>query len=127
MDIWILAAIGVLMVILMPVAAWLTKRDRDRRYSAARTMSGDVEPRPRQKKRSRTVIGFHRLGLVLAVPLFIAALVTAVFAWFSNGGRGFYWEGAAWAGGLAVFAIFIYIVARAVGWVIDGFVSKPEG
>jgi hypothetical protein len=33
-----------------------------------------TESKPRQKKRSRVVTGFHRLGLVLAVPLFLSAL-----------------------------------------------------
>jgi hypothetical protein len=40
--------------------------------------------------------------------------------------RGFNWEIAAWAAGLAGFAFLIYILARALGWVMDGFISKPE-
>ena len=39
-----------------------------------------------QKKRSRTVIGFHRLGLVLATPLLLAAAVVTIFVCFSNNG-----------------------------------------
>lgn len=39
-----------------------------------------------QRKRSRIIIGFHRLGLVLAVPLLVGAFGTAISAWFSNEG-----------------------------------------
>jgi hypothetical protein len=40
--------------------------------------------------------------------------------------RGFDWERMAWAGGVAAFAVLIYLIARALGWVIDGFVSRTE-
>ena len=40
--------------------------------------------------------------------------------------HGFHWEPVWWAAGLAAFAILIYVISRALGWVIDGFVSKPE-
>lgn len=38
--------------------------------------------------------------------------------------RGFDWDRIEIAGLLAAFAAFLYIVARALGWVIDGFVSR---
>lgn len=40
--------------------------------------------------------------------------------------RGFDWQRLAVAGGIAGFAIFIYALTRALGWVIDGFVSRPK-
>jgi hypothetical protein len=40
--------------------------------------------------------------------------------------RGFDWERAALAGGIAAFAVLIYLLARALGWVIDGFASQTE-
>jgi hypothetical protein len=40
--------------------------------------------------------------------------------------HGFDWERMAWAGALAAFALLIYVLARALGWVIDGFLSQPE-
>jgi hypothetical protein len=38
------------------------------------------------KQKSRTVRGFHRLGVVLAVPLLLGAFGVAVSAWFSTDG-----------------------------------------
>jgi hypothetical protein len=38
------------------------------------------------RTRSRTVIGFHRLGVVLAVPLLLGALGTAISGSFSSNG-----------------------------------------
>jgi hypothetical protein len=40
--------------------------------------------------------------------------------------RGFDWEKASLAGALAAFAILIYLIARALGWIVDGFISDPE-
>ena len=40
----------------------------------------------RDTRRSRVVTGFHRVGLVLAVPVFLAAMGVAVTAWFSEDG-----------------------------------------
>ena len=40
--------------------------------------------------------------------------------------HGFDWQRIAVAGGIAAFAVFIYVVARLLGWVIDGFVSRAE-
>jgi hypothetical protein len=37
-------------------------------------------------KRSRVVTGFHRLGLLVAVPQLVGAVIVAGSAWFSNGG-----------------------------------------
>jgi hypothetical protein len=37
-------------------------------------------------KRSRVLIGFHRLGLLVAVPLLVVAMSVAGSAWLSNGG-----------------------------------------
>jgi hypothetical protein len=36
------------------------------------------------------------------------------------------WERVAVAGAVAVLALLIYVIARALGWIIAGFVSKPE-
>jgi hypothetical protein len=41
--------------------------------------------------------------------------------------HGVSFEIAAGAGGLAVLALLFYALARALGWVMDGFISKPEG
>jgi hypothetical protein len=38
--------------------------------------------------------------------------------------HGFDWTRVAWASAIAAFALLMYLVARALGWVIDGFVSK---
>jgi hypothetical protein len=38
--------------------------------------------------------------------------------------RGFSWETVAWAAALGALAMLVYVVARALGWVIDGFVSR---
>jgi hypothetical protein len=40
--------------------------------------------------------------------------------------RGFSWETAGWAAALAAVAMMVYIMARALGWVIDGFVSNAQ-
>jgi hypothetical protein len=38
------------------------------------------------KQQSRVVTGFHRLGLLLAVPMLIAAAAVAISTWFSEDG-----------------------------------------
>ena len=40
--------------------------------------------------------------------------------------RGFDWERTYLAAGLAAFSLLTYLIARAVSWVLDGFMSKAE-
>lgn len=87
--------------------------------------------------------GFHRVGIVLAVPfLILAAGIALQQTWIGWGAtdvpvhpradgsfsydeafphpHAFYGYALAWA----VFAIALYATARAVGWVLDGFVGS---
>jgi hypothetical protein len=40
----------------------------------------------RTSMRSRVITGFHRLGILLAIPLLVGAIGTAISAWFSDNG-----------------------------------------
>jgi hypothetical protein len=46
------------------------------------------------------------------------------YSYWTHLKRGFDWDRTVLAGGIAGFAVFIYMVARALGWVIDGFVTQ---
>jgi hypothetical protein len=48
------------------------------------------------------------------------------FASWAHLARGFDWQRIAWACGIAALAMFLYVVARAIGWIVDGFVSRAD-
>lgn len=66
----------------------------------------------------RLTRGFHRLGLVVAVPLFLVGAILSVLA-FANpdpqSGAGFFGISA------LILALLWYVACRAVAWIVNGF------
>lgn len=60
----------------------------------------------RSKQRSRVVVGFHRIGVVLAAPLLVGSIVDVGARHTLLRPSGLY-------------------IMRARGWFLDGFVSTP--
>lgn len=65
----------------------------------------------------RLTRGFHRLGLVVAVPLGLIAVLFGAGAAFSPRSA----DAASIAMFAAGFAIVAYAAARAIAWIINGF------
>jgi hypothetical protein len=83
-----------------------------------------------RRRPSRVTIGSHRLGAVLSVPLLIMAATLAFLEWHDP-------TGPTVAGGvkhhdwtlalvLLSIGIGLYVAARAIGWIIDGFAGGKK-
>ena len=56
--------------------------------------------------------GFHRIGIVLAALALLLAAILAAEAEFSAAGQ------------IVIVAAFLYFAARAIGWVLAGFIGS---
>ena len=77
--------------------------------------------------RNRIHTGFHRIGLLLGCVLALPALVlagTEVVYRIIGDGRGqdmaFIWAIP------AIGAVIVYVVARGIGWIVDGFITPSK-
>ncbi len=79
---------------------------------------------------SRVRMGFHRLGIVVGVALLvITSLYTLIFAIDECIGT---YDCAPWEIVLFVLiplfvAVGAYSLIRGLGWIVEGFLEKPEG
>lgn len=60
--------------------------------------------------------GFHRVGIVAAVLAAVLPLIFTIDAHAS--------DRMAWAMGTAAVAVITYVLCRALGWIIAGFVGE---
>lgn len=79
-----------------------------------------------ERQRGGVLSALERPVLVRDVFVQEAEGMRYPFLHWTHLARGFDWTRMAAAGVIAAFAALIYIVARALGWVIDGFVSRTE-
>jgi hypothetical protein len=64
--------------------------------------------------------GFHRVGLTIAAVPVALGIIILPFIYFGSDHQGFV-SGLPIALGLIAFGLALYIVSRAVGWIILGF------